>query len=481
MMTDIQYFFGEKMPSDEYIRDVAMTKRFLEYWTMCPGFKEDLEADRVKALAAAGIELSEPETADYLVNEDKARKYLEMKPESRPEMVRRYKSFIQEKLTMRDELQVSTCEPVPAGFKKWRRRQVNRCWTELGVRNRSIIHTPIIFELNKGCSVGCEFCGVSAGRLSKVSKYSEEKELWRAMLSYIKERLGAPAASSGTLYYACEPLDNPDYQQFSDDYFDILGEVGQVTTAASTRNVERTRSLLKHMLAQKKHVHRFSVLSLEMFKTLMREFTPEELVYVELLPQFPEAPACRFARAGRASDYEHQDKVGDLDGGDTISCISGFVVNVAEHTIRLISPCVASEKEPTGERFIARTSFTDFESFKNELNRLMDEYMAEDIDNNKRLVLRPGIKINPIENGIQYHRGQELILTLKDGDGEQPGIHQQVYEALKPGSLTGYEIAAELMDKGYAPANVFRIIKEYYGAGLILEPYEHSMLQMEGQ
>ena len=132
-----------------------------------------------------------------------------------------------------------------------------------------------------------------------------------------------------------------------------MGRYPRLPLAAAGRNIENTRRIIAHVLGQNKHIHRFSILSLDILKKIFAAFTPEELIYVELLPQFPEAPACHFAKTGRAREYSYQDKVTEEEAG-TISCISGFVVNMAEQSLRLVTPCLSTAKEPTGERILAK-------------------------------------------------------------------------------------------------------------------------------
>ncbi len=125
--------------------------------------------------------------------------------------------------------------------------------------------------------------------------------MWHDILSFAKEAIG-PAAGWGTCYYATEPLDNPDYEKFADAFYDVFGVVPQLTTAAAMRKPERTKAYLEKAQGQFRRVHRFSVLSRDILHRIYDCFTLDELVPVELLPQFDEAPASHFAKAGRARE-----------------------------------------------------------------------------------------------------------------------------------------------------------------------------------
>ena len=84
-------------------------------------------------------------------------------------------------------------------------------------------------------------------------------------------------------------------------------------------------------------------------KKIHDTFTAEELSLVELLPQFVDAPECHFTKAGRSFGKDGKQFVENEDGA-TISCITGFVINIAEHL--------------TGEILIDKKFFTNLDEFK---------------------------------------------------------------------------------------------------------------------
>ncbi|MBQ9376773.1 MAG: radical SAM family RiPP maturation amino acid epimerase [Schwartzia sp.] len=453
----------------EYVREVAEAKRALEFWTMEPGFQEKFMAAPEETLAANGLSI-DALSVKILCDHDTAVAYQNVPPEELPSAVRRYRGFLKEKITDRERMAREYCVPKHPAFRAWRSRQQNRCWAELGKRNETLIHVPMTFELDLGCSVGCPFCGVMAGKLQKVSRYDEDAELWKGILAFAKETVG-DAAGEATCYYATEPLDNPDYEKFTDAFFEIFGHVPQLTTAASMRKPERTRKYLFDALEKERRVHRFSVLSLEILHKIFEDFTPEELVCVELLPQFPEAPHSLFAKAGRARDHQ-LDHVEEAEG-NTIACISGFVVNMAEKTIRLLTPCGSSDAHPTGEILVAKTRFADLEDFKRVLLGMIDRYMQQEFPKTQPLCLRPGISFSKTEKGIEFYRSERFRLKFLGADDLSPTLYHSVLDKLKEGGKTAYGIAGELMEEIDAfPANVFFVLKKFELAGLFLEPYE---------
>ena len=455
----------------EYIREVAEVKRALELWTMEPGFREAFLAAPEDTLAAHGLSV-DALAVKILADHETAMKYQKTPPGELPSAVRRYRAFNQEKAADRARMVKEYCVPKHPAVRAWRSRQINRCWAELGARNRSLIHVPMTYELNLGCSVGCPFCGIMAPRLQKVCRYDEDSALWKGVLSFSKEILG-DAAGQGTCYYATEPLDNPDYERFVDDYFEVFGVVPQLTTAVSMRKPERTRAYLDAALKNCRRVHRFSVLSLELLHKIHDICTPEELICVELLPQFAEAPQNRFANAGRARQSGNL-HVGEEDG-NTIACISGFVVNMAERSVRLLTPCGASEAHPTGEIIIAKESFSNLDDFKRVLIAMIDRYMQRSFPKEQPLFLRPGISFQKTEEGIEFFHSEKFRLKFQGADDLSPALYQNVLGKLQTGGKSAEDIAGELMEEtGAFPAHVFFILEKFEKTGLFLEPYEYE-------
>jgi len=470
MDSETREVFGKdrETVSAEYITGLAQTKRFLELWTMEPGFREEFAQAPEVTLQKYSLEV-DILSMNILSDPQLALDYYNRPQDEIPLPVRRYRSFIKEKLNSRDALARQLCVPQPKKFQAWRQRQVNRCWWELGTKNASLIHTPLMFELTSGCSVGCPFCGVSAGKLSKNFPYTPENSaLWIKVLQDAHELIG-DAGGTGTCYYATEPLDNPDYEKFVSDYYDEFNTFPQVTTAVSMRNPDRTRQLLQAMKEKVLRVHRFSVLSLVQFHQILDFFTPEELLEIELLPQFVEAPACRFSNAGRARSFENREKVGDGDAGATIACISGFVVNLPEKTIRLVTPWRVDGNHPTGERFVAQTEFSDAEDFIAKLNALIDRHMPDKPSALQVLKMIPDVEYKEIEDGVRFYIGDKFKIefSCKELTGSS---YLHIAGLLAEGKYTAREIAEKLAtEQDIYPANVFYILGEIFAAGLLLE------------
>lgn len=456
------YTSGPKNPVQQ--RNVAHLKRFLECYLNDPDFRQKFDCNPQKALDDNGIK-TDPAAARILIDSEAA-KICEENPEAVPLEVKQFYAFFAEKIQWRNDCQAKYCVPDNPNFKKWRQRQVNRCWGELGENNISFIHVPLIFELAVGCSVGCPFCALSAKRLEKVFRADDENTaLWRDVLNISKEIIGA-AAGEGVCYFATEPLDNPDYEVFAGIYREILGKTPQITTAVAMRNPERTRKILEDSLTGNPIIHRFSILSLETFRAVCRYFTPEELLYVELLPRYEGSLTNIMTKAGRLHEHGNEVNLQD-DFGNTISCASGFVVNMAEKSIRLTAPCNADDEHPTGEIQSARYYFKDADGFRSLLLQIIRTEMPLSLDMQKTLGFQKFYRYEECEDGFWLRGVSTFVFKLKDA--AQPHFYKEVGRMLCKGSMTGREIAWETSRvTGADIASVFNFLRYLDSAGALL-------------
>lgn len=266
---------------------------------------------------------------------------------------------------------------------------------------------PILFELTSGCSVGCSFCCLEAGRLKKVFYYDDNATLWKDILQVVKEVLG-DIAGAGGLYFATEPLDNPDYEYFLSDFHEMFGTYPQTTTAAADRNPDRTKRLLAQIgeeALRREAAVRFSVTSLEQLKRIHQLFSPQELAYVELLCNNPES-SYEYCFAGRARALEEKLPYKRFVHDASCVCVNGFVINLCEGTIRIISPCLPDKIHPYGYLEFGRAEFTDAKDFRENLERLIENSMAEAFLNTARYMS---------ENGVKWEYGQNRLKICGDG------------------------------------------------------------------
>nr|MCR5106908.1 hypothetical protein [Lachnospiraceae bacterium] len=259
----------ERLAKEEDVYKLGWIKRFMEYETMIPGFSKEEKADPVGTLKKYGFPLKPEEVSFYPT--DPADRYT-MRPVYPETAAAKYAEYMKHKIAFRDELkEINT--PENEAMRRWHKRQKGRSLAELGARCDALVHVPFAIELADGCSVGCSFCGLNAGRLKSVFRYTEENAvLFNEVLEGVKELIGE-SAGCGTMYFASEPLDNPDYELFLKDYERIFHRIPQITTATALRHKERMHELLKEINEEGKTVYRFSVLSLEDAYKIFEEFT----------------------------------------------------------------------------------------------------------------------------------------------------------------------------------------------------------------
>ena len=437
----------------EYIRDVAHMKRFLERWTMDPKYQAAFASDAEAALSALGIALTPADVLPLIDNAQAAEATRLIKAGRRDEVpaaVLRYRLFIHEKIQHRRELREHTV-PADPRMRAWRDRMISRCTGELGAeRSDAIVHAPVAFELSKGCTVGCWFCGVAAPKFEHNWPHNEANaKLWRDSLAVVGEVFG-PSAKHGFMYWATDPLDNPDYEHFLADFHDVLGKCPQTTTAQGQKDIERTRRILRLAHSMGSAVDRFSIIALNSLSRIHEGFTAEELLRVECVPQNKEAAeAGRYLKsnAGRARKFAAK-RGGELvpeDSSSTIACVSVFLFNMLDRSVKLISPCNSSERWPLGYWVIAEGTFNSGAELRELLQSMIDEHIKESLSvldvirlrPDTKLVVEPG-KLRVISSGLglafdQPQAGELAgLLAAGTNTAEQIAIHRRRSAAISP-------------------------------------------------
>jgi len=210
------------------------------------------------------------------------------------------------------------------------------------------------------------------------------------------------AAGAGFCYWATDPLDNPDYEKFCSDFHKILGVFPQTTTAQPLKDIERTKALLK--LSRKKGclINRFSILSLKILNQVHEKFSAEELLHVNLALQNQESEGGK-AHAGRSRErnLKKGQEDSELPDQGTIACVSGFLFNMVERSVKLISPCNASERWPLGYIVFDEGTFTDASDLKILLERMIDQHMPITVRPTDVVNFRSDLKYESLADGFK--------------------------------------------------------------------------------
>jgi radical SAM family RiPP maturation amino acid epimerase len=252
--------------------------------------------------------------------------------------------------------------PRNPAFDAWRLRRIAAVRSELGFFGHAIDHPILAFELGDGCSVGCWFCAFAARKLTTNFSYPDHRDCFRQIAQACVDIFGQAQASMALLYYGTEPHDNPHYLDFLRDYADITG----YPVCTSTAVVDDAAWIRELIAFYRRGTHpwpRLSVLSTAKLLKIHDLYTPDELRDVELLMQMKDHPRPKVS-GGRIlqeqSGLRDRDTDRYLDGivpQGSIACVSGFLINLVNGTIEMISPCYTSEQWPHGYRVFDRAAF----------------------------------------------------------------------------------------------------------------------------
>lgn len=426
---------------------VSHIKRFIERWTADPNFREQVSVDPYNTIIRYHLKI-DPEEIKPLWELNSAEALGEGLLNSAH--LKYWQEFVNEN-QIGELLRSISAFPSNPYFKAWRERQIARTTSQFKQwLQDALVHAPVCFELSKGCSIGCSFCGVSAPRLSDIFFYSPENtKLWREVLQLMKEILG-PAAGTGFCYWATDPLDNPDYEKFCSNFHEVLGMFPQTTTAQSMKDPARTRALLKLSMEKGCLLNRFSILSLNTLNQVHQEFSAEELTFVKLVLQNKESGQIK-ANAGRARErnLNKGEEDSDFPEQGTIACVTGFLFNMVARSVKLISPCNANDRWPLGYIVYDEGNFSDANDLKILLERM--------ISNNMPLAVRPDDLMN-FRRDMKYESlndGFQLSTKFKTFKFCHEPYLRELGEVIHKGDKTAKEIAEMFDNHGVSPAYTF--------------------------
>lgn len=358
--------------------------------------------------------------------------------------------------------------PTHPRIRTWRARQLQRARWELGdYLTQGLVHAPMSFELSRGCTVKCWFCGVGAQPFGGSHPYNEQTAAeWRAMLAVMVDFFG-PASSFGFLYWATDPLDNPDYEKFMIDFHAVSGYWPQTTTALALRDVARTRRLLKLSAEHGGLLERFSVLSRSLFHRILAEFSPEELLHVDLVPQFnDQAVPKALAGAARERMLRKQKTTPDapLTFG-SIACVTGFLFNLIDRTVKLISPCAASERWPLGYMIFDAFTYADAADLRDKIANSIATRMTTGVSAEMKMRFAPIWQVEYPQAGAFALRSPRWNLVFN-----KLVEAEDLARRVEKGTDTAGEIAtARLAERQIDPVQTFLDLNLLFQKGVLCE------------
>src|SRR5262245_21620586 len=453
------------------IHTLAHAKRFLERYVADPGFRDKLkEKPEAPHLVAEGYGISiDPRQALPLFHSDYLR-FRFSEEEARWPVAKAWDDYQSEMAECRTLHQrVGDCPDLNPRFDAWRQRQIRRGRGELGAIGAAITHPILAFELSAGCTIGCWFCGVSADRFRGNFAYTAENaRLWRAILDHCVDLFGT-AAQTGFCYWATDPTDNPDYPRFLADYHAATGNLPQTTTAAPLKNLAFTREILRLYDQHRCVINRFSILTLRMLDAVHAAFSAEELMGVELVLQNRESLTPK-AVVGRATGRQPRGKLGEPGRAPlfepdhaTIACVSGFLVNMVNRSIQLVTPTRCSERWPLGYRVLGGRRFGAAQEFRAAIEGLIDAHMPEEIGSADVLGFRDDLTYHRNPNGFELRtRNGRFALGGFPGAG-------RLGDMIHGGGMTAGEIQVEVTRSGADIFVVADAMQQLFDRGLLNE------------
>ncbi len=380
----------------------------------------------------------------------------------------------------------------------WRNRQVARNVIARGHLGLMALYLPFAVELSDGCSVGCWFCGLSPdqfrGHREATPPHLEE---WRQILRKMHSLFGQ-FAQRGFLYWATDPLDNPEYEIFADVFAEELGRWPVTTTSLAAKNLERTRALIERAREKGAPSSRFSITALRLQDRIHEHFTAEELWDVDMvsvnkgsflglaqaggvLEMAEKQPQRAAAEKKKLEDIRIQLQAGGWDSGrqqeyvhETICCVAGFLVNLVKRSVELITTVKASRLYPKGYYVLESATWEDAAQFGEIVERMVRRYMTAELPDDGQLVLHPSIEYRAADAGCLFRskRGYRKVFSLPP----VPGLYTAISDALSVGgNPESVADVAEIRQRlssggGYKPALVGRALQELWNAGVLVEP-----------
>lgn len=372
---------------------------------------------------------------------------------------------------------VTTTPSESAKYTAWRRRRIQATRSELGAYGYNIDHPSLAIELALGCSVGCYFCAFDAPKLQQTFDINvpENLELFRGVSDSLRRQLGW-SAGHALLYWSTEPADNPHYIKFMEEYLQVTGSA--VCTATARADEQWVSSLLTHYRRLQQPWPRISVLTRSIMYKVMKRFTPQEARDMTLLMQQKDGEEMRLKVPGgrdkmlaRLDTYEDlREKDGERRPEDmvvpqgSIACVSGFLINLLNKTIKVISPCYTTPQYRYGYRTFAEATFTDAADFDRTLTDLIDRVMVFEPYDDMPMKFRDDLKYRPLDTGFQV-RSREQVHECSGNE-----IYGPLGAMLHEGTFTYAQVVDRMVEHhGFDPIMTTAIIRSLFDQGFLCE------------
>ena len=459
--------------------DVAHTKRFIERLEGDHEFRQiarQSPSSLDRHLENAGIDLAasalEPfcKLVDPACRTESTRKAIvdEVRASSLGRLWETWTKQLEEQYRIAEDNAVPTDHRVLS----WRQRRIRRARSECLHSSLRTSFPLFAFELSRGCSVQCWFCAFDPPKLKDNFSYTQEnRRLWREMLGVAWDLFG-PGCRTAVCFHATDPTDNPDYCEFVRDVRELYGVHPQTTTARPLKNITWTRELLRSQNVLPCSFDRFSVLTVNELRKIHAAFSAEELISTSLAFQNRGALTHK-ARSGRTLTRRDRLEAEELVVQDeplrpsvtqgTIECTCGYLVNMLDRTVKLVSPCFASDRWPLGYIVHGEGTFNDAAEFRDVLLRIVQESMPEHKGPGDRIAFREDMDYQPQPDGFV------MTSRYRKHGAKESRLVAQLGELIRCGTLTTGEITDRMIHEGMSGLAVASWLDRLYQGGLLAD------------
>ncbi len=251
-----------------------------------------------------------------------------------------------------------------------------------------------------------------------------------------------------------------------------MGAIPRTTTALALRDPNRTRKLLAQALSMCPVPGipcRFSTLSVSELRRIHKAFSAEELLLVPLRQQQkgslePKVSSGRLRELRRSKESPAEEQ-SDHPDQESICCLTGFLVNMVDGTIKLISPHSASDRRPLGYRIHFECNFSTAEEFGAAVRKAIEDCMPGSLRLNQVVLFRRDLTYERISNGFR------LTSPTMSHTAEGRAIFGLVGDRIQEGNST----LAEIIDVAQEEAeytSVVQTLNVLFNQGLLEEDIE---------
>ena len=191
----------------------------------------------------------------------------------------------------------------------------------------------------------------------------------------------------------------------------------------------------------------------------------------ELIPQYDDRLSPK-ATAGRVRqlvlDRQQTKKTipihYNLESTGSIACVSGFLINLMQRSLKIITPCNASDQWPLGYRVLGEDTFDRPEEIEQVLRGMLDKYLNDRLHMDDRLVAYADIKFD--SSGSSTLSATKNGFTFSLPNISNPG---QLADLLQTNKLTVAEICAARSKAGIDNLYTSITLNQLFDQGLFDE------------